>query len=133
LTFGKEDASDDIVSQVAILDRGMQFPMGFPYFSLGREEARRKWMACDVWLLDHLRAGRFLHPKKELEHWFDVCPGEFWLRHRLGRFHNLGFESFCSQFLEMKKSPNKAPEPTRGLVTDRANARSAPSPRVAHL
>ena len=30
-------------------------------------------------------------------------------------------------------APNKTPEPTPGAVTDRAGARSAPSPSVAHL
>ncbi len=33
----------------------------------------------------------------------------------------------------MKEEPNKAPEPTPGAVTDRAGARSAPAPVVAHL
>jgi hypothetical protein len=32
-----------------------------------------------------------------------------------------------------KKKPNKSPEPTSGSVTDRADARSAPVPPVAHL
>ncbi len=32
-----------------------------------------------------------------------------------------------------QKEPNKAPEPTPGPVTDRAGARSAPAPVVAHL
>ena len=31
------------------------------------------------------------------------------------------------------KEPNKAPEPTPGSVTGRANARPAPAPVVAHL
>jgi hypothetical protein len=31
------------------------------------------------------------------------------------------------------KEPNQAPEPTPLLVTDRADARSAPSKGVAHL
>jgi hypothetical protein len=31
------------------------------------------------------------------------------------------------------QTPNKAPEPTPLLVTDRADARSAPSSGVAHL
>jgi len=33
----------------------------------------------------------------------------------------------------MQTEPNKALEPTRMLVTDRAYARSAPSTRAAHL
>ena len=36
------------------------------------------------------------------------------------------------RFLSVKK-PNQAPEPTRMLVTPRADARVAPSTRVAHL
>jgi hypothetical protein len=33
----------------------------------------------------------------------------------------------------MKTEPNQALEPTRTAVTDRADARSAPAVRVAHL
>ena len=34
---------------------------------------------------------------------------------------------------EGQQGPNQAPEPTPGSVTDRADARSAPAPVVAHL
>jgi len=38
-----------------------------------------------------------------------------------------------SEYKMITRSPNKAMEPTRILVTDRAGARSAPSIRAAHL
>ena len=43
---------------------------------------------------------------------------------------------FCSRSFGVNRvlePPNKALEPTRPLVTDRAAARSAPAGRVAHL
>jgi hypothetical protein len=44
------------------------------------------------------------------------------------------FDRCYSKFVRAKrKKPNQALEPTRVLVTDRADARSAPSTRVAHL
>ena len=58
------------------------------------------------------------------------------------------YSPFCSEVASSLRSPNKAPEPTRGAVTPRAPescsecknrdarhtiARGAPAPRVAHL
>jgi hypothetical protein len=52
----------------------------------------------------------------------------------LAATHPIAHESFIKKCLkENKKKANNAMEPTRPTVTDRANARSAPVGRAAHL
>ena len=72
-----------------------------------------------------------LPPEEKTRSWgASVFDSNLW-RHRA--------EKFCAMLIgplrtrKMKPEPNKAMEPMRILVTDRANARSAPSIRMAHL
>ena len=62
-----------------------------------------------------------------------LCCREFHFSSRVECFLRVGRDSIYPAFLEMTKRPNKAPEPTPGSVTPRADARVAPAPVVAHL
>ncbi|MFZ5496142.1 MAG: hypothetical protein ACOZE5_12505 [Verrucomicrobiota bacterium] len=76
--------------------------------------------------------------RKSLE--VGYCDGETWqwlgydLNPRAALMAGIElFEAIRRCGTVISTEPNKALEPTEGAVTDRANARSAPAPSVAHL